>query len=83
MARLDASYNRGLTVESSAEEWGRHGPLAAETPTDERNRGAKARPRQTEGSNARRRSEANEGNNGTERGPDGTGTRQRKEPMEE
>jgi hypothetical protein len=29
MARLDATYNRGLTVDSNVEGWGKLGPLAA------------------------------------------------------
>jgi hypothetical protein len=42
-ARLDCAHNCGLTLESPAEEWGRLGPLAAETPANVRNRGAMER----------------------------------------
>ena len=73
MATLDAAYNRGLTVESSAEEWGRLGPLAAKTPADVRNTGAEARQKRTKANNTGRRSEANEGNHGTERATGNTG----------
>jgi len=47
MASLDATFNCGLTVDSSVEEWGKLGPLAAKTPANVRNRGADARPRRT------------------------------------
>ena len=35
--RLDSAHNHGLTLDSRAEEWGRLGPLAAETLADVRN----------------------------------------------
>ena len=75
ISRRDAAYNRGLTVDSSAEEWGTLGPLAVETPADVRNRGAEARTRRIEGNNTRRRREANDRDDGTDRTPGGTGTR--------
>jgi hypothetical protein len=75
MARLDASYNRRLTVDSSVKEWGKMGPLAAETPADVRNRGAEAIPRRADVGNLGRQSEANARNNETEREAKRTGTR--------
>ena len=72
---LDAAYNRGLAVDSNVEEWGKLGPLAAETPADVRNKGTEARPRRTEGSSEGRRSEANARNNGTASDPESNGTR--------
>jgi hypothetical protein len=75
VARLDATYNRGLTADSSVEEWGKLGPLAAKTLAHVRNKGAEARPRRTRDNNAGRRSESNERNDGTEREPGATRTR--------
>jgi hypothetical protein len=42
-ARLDSAHICGLTLESPSEEWGRLGPVAAETPADVRNRGVMER----------------------------------------
>ena len=61
MARLDAAYNYGLTLDSIAEKWGKRGPLAAETRTDVRNKGAEARTRQATRNGAERRSEEDGG----------------------
>jgi hypothetical protein len=49
--RLDAAHNIGLTLLSSAKEWGKLGPLAKETPADVRGPGAaeRRRTRDTEG----------------------------------
>jgi len=44
-ARLDAAHNIGLTLLSSADERGKLGPLASETPADVRIRGAAERKR--------------------------------------
>ena len=38
--RLEPAHNHGLTLASSAEDWGRLGPLAEPTPPATRNRGA-------------------------------------------
>ena len=43
--RLDCAHNRGVNLESAAEDWGRLGPLATDTLTDFRNREAAERKR--------------------------------------
>ncbi len=41
--RLHAAGNYGLIMDSSVEQWGKLGPLAAPTPADVRSRGATER----------------------------------------
>ena len=65
--RLNATHNIGLTLLSSADEWGKLGPLANETPADVRSRGAAERRRNgvsEEGDSHRRNGYDGQGRNG-------------------